>query len=62
LFVTPLVVILGWIIGRDMSLYFTLFETISLFVTAFVVNFLVLDGRSNYLEGALLIAAYVIIA
>ncbi|KAH0157708.1 hypothetical protein KCU67_g7805, partial [Aureobasidium melanogenum] len=62
LFVTPLVVILGWIIGRDMSLYFTLFETISLFVTAFVVNFLVLDGRSNYLEGALLIAAYIIIA
>lgn len=45
-----------------MSLYFTLFETVSLFVTAFVVNFLVLDGRSNYLEGALLIAAYVIIA
>lgn len=47
---------------KDMSLYFTLFETISLFVTAFVVNFLVLDGRSNYLEGSLLIAAYVIIA
>lgn len=62
LFVTPLVVILGWIIGRDMTLYFNLFETISLFVTAFVVNFLVLDGRSNYLEGSLLIAAYVIIA
>ena len=48
--------------NKDMSLYFNLFETISLFVTAFVVNFLVLDGRSNYLEGALLIAAYVIIA
>lgn len=62
LFVTPLVVILGWCLDRDMSLYFNLFETISLFVTAFVVNFLVLDGRSNYLEGSLLIAAYVIIA
>ncbi|KAJ6111431.1 hypothetical protein N7523_007492 [Penicillium sp. IBT 18751x] len=62
IFVTPLVVILGWCMDKDMSLYFTLFETISLFVTAFVVNFLVLDGRSNYLEGALLIAAYVIIA
>lgn len=62
IFVTPLVVILGWIIGRDMSLYFNLFETVSLFVTAFVVNFLVLDGRSNYLEGSLLIAAYAIIA
>lgn len=62
IFVTPLVVILGWCMDKDMSLYFTLFETICLFVTAFVVNFLVLDGRSNYLEGSLLIAAYVIIA
>jgi Ca2+:H+ antiporter len=62
LFVTPLVVILGWAMNRDMSLYFTLFETVSLFVTVFVVNFLVLDGRSNYLEGALLIACYIIIA
>jgi Ca2+:H+ antiporter len=48
--------------NRPMTLYFTLFETISLFVTAFVVNFLVLDGRSNYLEGTLLMAAYIIIA
>jgi Ca2+:H+ antiporter len=48
--------------GREMSLYFTLFETVCLFVSAFIVNFLVLDGRSNYLEGALLCAAYVIIA
>lgn len=62
LFVTPIVVLLGWILHTDMSLYFNLFETISLFATAFVVNFLVLDGRSNYLEGSLLIAAYVIIA
>ncbi|EFW99998.1 sodium/calcium exchanger protein [Grosmannia clavigera kw1407] len=62
LFVTPIVVILGWILDKDMSLYFTLFETVSMFVSAFIVNFLVLDGRSNYLEGALLCAAYVIIA
>ena len=62
LFVTPVIVLLGWTLSKDMSLYFSLFETISLFVSAFIVNFLVLDGRSNYLEGALLIAAYVIIA
>ncbi|RYP91294.1 hypothetical protein DL770_002612 [Monosporascus sp. CRB-9-2] len=62
LFLTPLVVILGWIIGREMTLYFTLFETVCLFVSAFIVNFLVLDGRSNYLEGALLCSTYVIIA
>jgi Ca2+:H+ antiporter len=62
LFVTPLVVILGWITNHAMSLYFTLFETICLFVTTFVVNFLVLDGKSNYLEGILLIASYILIA
>ncbi|KIW70222.1 calcium/proton exchanger [Phialophora macrospora] len=62
LFVTPLMVILGWIIKTDMSLYFSLFETVSLFASAFIVSFLMIDGRSNYLEGALLIAAYVIIA
>lgn len=61
LFITPLVVILGWIMERKMSLYFTLFETVCLFVSAFIVNFLVLDGRSNYLEGALLCATYTII-
>ena len=61
LFVTPVVVILGWILDKNMSLYFDLFETASLFVSTFIVNFLVLDGRSNYLEGALLCACYVII-
>ncbi|RMD40181.1 hypothetical protein DV735_g4962, partial [Chaetothyriales sp. CBS 134920] len=62
IFVTPLMVILGWIMKTDMSLYFSLFETVSLFASAFIVGFLMIDGRSNYLEGALLIAAYVIIA
>ncbi|KAL8970092.1 MAG: hypothetical protein Q9197_003997 [Variospora fuerteventurae] len=61
LFVTPVIVLLGWGLQKDMSLYFSLFETISLFVSAFIINFLILDGRTNYLEGALLIAAYVII-
>lgn len=61
LFVTPLVVIIGWIMNKQMSLYFNLFETVTLFASAFIVNFLVLDGRSNYLEGALLCAAYIII-
>lgn len=62
LFVTPLMVILGWIIGRDMSLYFSLFETVALFASTVIVCFLLIDGRSNYLEGALLMAAYIIIA
>ncbi|TLD26649.1 hypothetical protein PspLS_04387 [Pyricularia sp. CBS 133598] len=62
LFVTPFMVILGWVLERDMTLRFTLFETVCLFLATFIVGFLVLDGRSNYLEGALLLAAYVIVA
>lgn len=61
LFITPLVVILGWAMQKEMSLFFTLFETVCVVASAFIVSFLVLDGRSNYLEGALLCAGYVII-
>lgn len=38
LFVTPVIVLLGWGLQKDMSLYFSLFETISLFVSAFIVS------------------------
>ncbi|KAI2431200.1 hypothetical protein LOZ19_006382 [Ophidiomyces ophidiicola] len=62
LFVTPIIVLLGWCLRTEMSLYFSLFETVSLFASAFIANYLMLDGRTNYLEGALLIAAYVIIS
>lgn len=62
LFVTPIVILLGWAMDKPMGLYFNIFETVTLFASTFIVNFLVLDGRSNYLEGTLLCASYVIIA
>lgn len=62
LFVTPLMVMLGWAIGVQMSLYFSLLETMSLFASTFIVNYLLIDGRSHYFEGIMLIAAYIIIA
>lgn len=62
IFITPVIVILGWIMNKEMTLYFNIFETVALFVSVLIVNFLILDGRSNYLEGSLLIAAYVIVA
>jgi Ca2+:H+ antiporter len=62
LFITPVIVILGWILDKDMSLFFTLFETFTLFASTLVDNFLLLDGRSNYLEVVLLTASYIIIA
>ncbi|OAL21302.1 hypothetical protein AYO22_08025 [Fonsecaea multimorphosa] len=61
LFVTPLVVIAGWALNRDMTMYFGIFETVALFATTFLVNVLILYGKSNFLEGSLLCACYFII-
>ncbi|CAN6648260.1 vacuolar calcium ion transporter [Trichomonascus vanleenenianus] len=62
LFVTPFLVVLGWIIGQPMSLYFSTFETAVLFVAVFICNYLVLDGESNWLEGVMLLGTYTIVA
>ena len=55
LFVTPFLVILGWMMGKPMSLRFDTFQTTVLFMSVIVVNCLVRDGRSNYFEGFLLL-------
>ncbi|KAH7012039.1 calcium ion transporter [Microdochium trichocladiopsis] len=62
LFVTPLLVILGWIMDRDMDLHFETFETVSFALSVLVVIYTVMDGKSNYLEGVMLMALYIIIA
>ncbi|OKL59334.1 hypothetical protein UA08_05390 [Talaromyces atroroseus] len=62
LFVTPFLVILGWIMGVDMTLHFHIFETVSFFISALVVIFLIQDGKSNYLEGGLCLGMYIILA
>ena len=62
LFVTPFLVILGWIMGRDMTLHFETFETVAFFLSALVVVLLIQDGKSNYLEGLLCLGMYIIIA
>ncbi|KIW99909.1 calcium/proton exchanger [Rhinocladiella mackenziei CBS 650.93] len=63
LLVLPLVVVLGWIIGKDdMTLFFDGFQIAVLFVAVLLVNYLIADGRSHWLEGVLLIILYIIIA
>lgn len=53
LLVTPFLVILGWIIGQPMTLHFETFETVVFFVSVLVVTYVIVDGKSNYLEGAM---------
>ncbi|KAJ9666565.1 Vacuolar calcium ion transporter [Coniosporium apollinis] len=62
LFVTPFMVILGWIINQPMTLHFQTFETVVFFLSVLVVNYLIQDGKSNYLEGAMCLGTYIIIA
>ncbi|RMD41781.1 hypothetical protein DV735_g3358, partial [Chaetothyriales sp. CBS 134920] len=62
IFVTPFLVVLGWIMNRPMSLHFETFETVSFFLASLVVVLLIQDGKSNYLEGLLCLGMYLIIA
>ena len=62
LFVTPFLVVLGWIMDRPMTLHFETFETVSFFLASLVVVLLIQDGKSNYLEGLLCLGMYSIIA
>ena len=58
LLVTPVLVILGWIIDQPMSLCFAPFDTIVFFLSVLVMTGLISDGDSNYLEGAMSVGMY----
>ncbi|KAL8279079.1 hypothetical protein RQP46_008537 [Phenoliferia psychrophenolica] len=62
LFVIPLLILLGWIIGQPLSLYFDPFETLVLFVSIVAVNWAIADGRTNWLEGLVLMTLYFLVA
>ncbi|KAF5380913.1 hypothetical protein D9615_004160 [Tricholomella constricta] len=61
-FVIPLLVIVGWITNHQLTLFFADFETVIFFASVLLVNTLVQDGRSNYMEGIMLITLYLVIA
>jgi Ca2+:H+ antiporter len=61
LFMAPLVTLLAWASGKDLSLYFDLFQVVGLLATMLIVNIMLLSGRCHYLLGALLFACYVVI-
>ncbi|KXJ93961.1 Sodium/calcium exchanger protein-domain-containing protein [Microdochium bolleyi] len=62
LFNGPLVVIVGWFLGKPMDLNFEIFMIALLVLSILVVGNFLRDGESNWLEGALLVIVYIIIA
>ncbi|KAK3331199.1 hypothetical protein B0H66DRAFT_546080 [Apodospora peruviana] len=62
LFNGPLVVIVAWMMGKPMDLNFEIFMIALLVLSILVVGNFLRDGESNWLEGALLVIVYVIMA
>jgi Ca2+:H+ antiporter len=61
LFVTPVLVGISILIGRPMTLVFSSYELAALIGAALIAVLISVDGESNWLEGAQLLALYVIL-
>jgi Ca2+:H+ antiporter len=61
LLVAPLLVIMGEIIHQPMDLNFGLFEVVAVAVAVSTVNLISQDGRSNWLEGVLLLSTFALL-
>jgi Ca2+:H+ antiporter len=61
LFVAPLLIFVSLLLGRPMDFVFSGLEVIAVALATISVSAIVLDGRSNWLEGAQLLGAYLIV-
>ncbi len=62
LFVAPVLLFASYLMpGGPMDLRFTTFEVLSVVIAVAVVNLVAQDGESNWLEGALLLAVYLVL-
>jgi Ca2+:H+ antiporter len=62
LFVAPALVFISLLVGRPMDLIFTGIEIAAVAFSALILGFITLDARSNWVEGAQLVSAYLIMA
>jgi len=61
LFVAPLLVLVGLKMNQGMDLNFNSFEVVALAIAVTVTNLISFRGRSNWLDGTLLLATYLIL-
>lgn len=62
LLVAPVLVFVSYAIGRPMDLLFTTFEVITVGLAVLIVALVAADGETNWMEGVLLLAVYLIFA
>jgi Ca2+:H+ antiporter len=61
LLVAPVLVFLGALLGQNMDLVFSRFELIAIVAAVLVTRTLTIDGTSNWLEGLMLVAVYLML-
>jgi Ca2+:H+ antiporter len=61
LFVAPVLVFASYLFGSPMDLIFTPMEVITVTVSVAIVTLIAQDGESNWMEGVLLLAVYLIL-
>ena len=61
-FIAPLMVIIAWGLGVPLTFEFGTLETVSAFLAVLIVNSIAADGKSNWLEGAMLLSSYGVLA
>ena len=61
LFVAPVLVFIGQIINQPIDLNFNLFQVIAVAIAVAVSNLICFGGRSNWLDGTLLMATYIVL-
>ena len=62
LFVAPVLVIAGHVMGRPLGLEFTMLEVVAVMLSVSAVSLLIHDGKTNWFEGFQLLAIYTILA
>ncbi len=62
IFVVPALVIAGLFLNRPFNLVFTIYELAVVFLAAIILNLIAHDGKSNWFEGVMLIAVYIMIS
>tara|TARA_Y100000590_G_scaffold112068_1_gene127790 strand:+ start:56 stop:1186 length:1131 start_codon:yes stop_codon:yes gene_type:complete len=60
-FVAPMMIMIAWALGVPLTFEFGMLETVSAFLAVLIVNIIAADGKSNWLEGALLLGTYVVL-
>jgi Ca2+:H+ antiporter len=61
MFAAPLLVLIGRVMGQPMNLEFNAFEVLAVAIAVLITNSISSDGKSNWLEGAMLLVTYTVV-